>query len=300
MSVSLTLTARPPGFVAEVKGINLRHPLAAEQLAEITSAVDIYPVLIFPDQRIDDGQQISFSQNFGLLEVSLTGALPGYATNRVDPRVSDVSNINGKNELLRADDRRRMNFLANQLWHTDSSFKKIPAKYSLLSARVVPASGGETEFADMRVAYDALPQAMKMRVEPLMAEHSLFYSRALIGFSDFTEAERSIAPAMPQVVVRYLPGSRRKSLYLASHASHIVGMPIPEGRLLLRDLTDHSTRREFVYQHCWRAGDLVMWDNRCTMHRGRPYDDLGERREMRRTTVQDVASTLAQRSGNQR
>ena len=189
-----------------------------------------------------------------------------------------------------------MNFLANQLWHTDSSFKRIPAKYSLLSARVVPASGGETEFADLRAACDALPEAMKMRMESLVAEHCLFYSRAIIGFADFTEQERAIAPAMPQVLVRYLPGSRRKSLYLASHASRIVGMPIPEGRLLLRDLTDHSTRREFVYRHCWKCGDLVMWDNRCTMHRGRPYDDLGERREMRRTTVQDVASTLAQRS----
>jgi alpha-ketoglutarate-dependent 2,4-dichlorophenoxyacetate dioxygenase len=292
--VNMTIAPRVPGFVAEIRGIDLREPLAPGQVARIISAADTFPVLVFPDQRIDDAQQLAFSAHFGPLEKSVTGALPGYATNRVDPRVSDVSNVRADNQLFAADDRRRMNFLANQLWHTDSSFKEIPARYSLLSARVIPGAGGETEFADMRAAYDALPSDVQHRIESLVAEHSLFYSRAVIGFTDFTEEERAIAPPMPQVLVRTLSGSHRKSLYLASHASHVIGMPIAEGRLLLRDLMDHATRREFVYQHRWKVGDLVLWDNRCTMHRGRPYDDLGERREMRRTTIQDVASTLRQ------
>jgi len=281
-----------PLFVGEVRGIDLRAPVDAAAVAAIVEASNRYAVLVFPEQNIDDAQQLAFSTHLGPLETSIKKLRPGHKL-RLDQRVSDISNVNFDGGLQAADDRNRMYGLGDRLWHTDSSFKAVPAKYSLLSARAIPPAGGETQFADLRAAYDALPEAMKAQLEGLVAEHSIIYSRSTIGFTDFSDEERANLPAVPQKIVRTHPGSGRKTLYLASHAMAIRGMPVPEARLLLRDLIEHATQQQFVYTHRWRVGDLVMWDDRCTMHRARPYES-SERRDMHRTTVSDVASTLEQ------
>lgn len=281
-----------PLFVGEVSGVDLGKPVAPETLDAIIAASDEYGVLVFHDQKIDDDQQIAFSRLLGPLETTIKAIRPGHKL-RLDAHISDVSNLDEENQIMAADDRRRMNGLANRLWHTDSSFKRTPAKYSLLSARAIPPTGGETQFADLRAAYDALPERMKARLEGLVADHSIFHSRASIGFTDFSDEERAALPAVPQVLVRVHPGSKRRTLYLASHAERIHGMPIPEGRMLLRDLIEHATQPQFVYTHQWRVGDVVMWDNRCTMHRARDYDSTVPR-DMHRTTVADVAPTVEQ------
>ena len=281
-----------PLFVGEVRGIDLRNPVDDSTLRAIVAASDHYAVLIFPDQSIDDVQQMAFSEHLGPLETTIKKLRPGHKL-RLNQRVSDISNLDPAGRVLDADDRNRMYGLGDRLWHTDSSFKAVPAKYSLLSARAIPPAGGETQFADLRAAYDALPEAMKTQLEGLVAEHSIIYSRSTIGFTDFSDEERAGLQPVPQTMVRVHPGSKRKTLYLASHAMAIRGMPVPEARLLLRDLMEHATQPQFVYTHRWRVGDLVMWDDRCTMHRARPYDRT-ERRDMHRTTVSDVASTLEQ------
>ena len=183
--------------------------------------------------------------------------------------------------------------LGNRLWHSDASFRAIPAKYSLLSARIVPGGGGNTEFADMRAAYDALPEKTKTQLEGLVAIHSIWHSRGQLDVNKakYTPEEQAALPPVPQRVVRTHPGSHRKTLYLAAHASHIEGMPVPDGRLLLMDLMEHATRPPFVHTHKWRAGDLVVWDNRCTMHRAREYDET-QVRDMHRTTVSDGLPTV--------
>ena len=284
-----------PVFVGEVTGVDLRRPVDAATFAAIEAAIHRCAVLVFPGQAITDEQQLAFSERFGPLESSIRRLRQTKErAERLDIRVSDISNIDDNNKIVSADDRRRMGQLANQLWHTDSSFKPVPARYSLLSARTVPAEGGETEFADLRAAYDALPDRTKAEIDDLVAEHWYLHSRAQIGFGDFDANERANLAPVPQVVVRVHPGSKRKALYLASHAEHIIGMPVPEGRLLLRDLMEHATQPQFVYRHHWKVGDLVMWDDRCTMHRGRPWDPQ-HIRDMHRTTVSDEVSTLAQR-----
>jgi alpha-ketoglutarate-dependent 2,4-dichlorophenoxyacetate dioxygenase len=282
-----------PLFVGEVSGVDLRGPVDQEAVLDIVAALDRYAVLVFRDQCIDDDQQIAFSQRFGALEAPI-GTIRKDRKLRLRKELSDISNLDENNNVRAASDRWRMMLLANELWHTDSSFRSVPAKISFLSAREIPPEGGETEFADLRAAYDALDDATKDRIEPLVAEHSIFYSRSLIGYSEFSDEERAALPPVPQTVVRTHPGSGRKTLYLASHASHIIGWPIGEGRALLNDLIGFSTEPRFVYRHHWRVGDLVVWDNRCTLHRARPYDDARHRRDMRRTTVQDSASTLQQ------
>jgi alpha-ketoglutarate-dependent 2,4-dichlorophenoxyacetate dioxygenase len=280
-------------FVGEVSGVDLRQPPDAAMRAGIVAAADRHAVLVFRDQHITDQQHIAFSRTFGRLETTIKAYRPGFK-GRLDPHVADISNLDEEGGVLAPDDRRRMNSLGNRLWHTDYTFKDTPGKYSLLSVRVIPAEGGETQFADMRAAYDALPDAMKARIERLVAEHSLLYSRGTIGFTDFSAEERARLPSAPQVLVRVHPGSGRKTLYLASHAMLIHGMPVPEGRILLRDLMEHATQPEFVYTHRWRVGDMVMWDNRCTMHRAREYD-VRQVRELHRTTVMEEASTLPRR-----
>ncbi len=291
----MTISVRPlhPVFVGEVAGVDLREPVDAASVSQIVAAADRYAVLVFRDQRITDEQQIAFSAMLGPLETTIKAYRPDHKP-RLDLHISDVSNLDEQSRVLAADDRRRMNGLGNRLWHTDSSFKTIPARYSLLSARRIPGEGGETQFADMRAAYDALPEAMKVRLEKLVAEHfERLYSRSTIGFSDFSDEERERLKPVPQLLVRRHPGSGRPTLYLASHAGWIRGMPIPEARLLLRDLMEHATQREFVYTHRWMAGDLVMWDDRCTMHRAREFD-LSQARDMHRTTVSDGVSSLEQ------
>ena len=288
----IEITQLHPLFMGEVRGVDLRRPVDPDTLGEIVAASDKYAVLVFPGQAIDDAQQLAFSRQLGPLETTTKKHRPGHKA-RLDLNVSDISNLDAAGAVVDETSRWRLQGLGNRLWHTDSSFKPTPAKYSLLSARAIPPEGGETEFADLRAAYDALPEAMKQRLEGLVARHSLMYSRETIGFTDFADEERDAYPAVPQVVVRRHPGSGRKTLYLASHAHEIDGMSTPDARLLLRDLIEHATQREFVYTHRWRVGDLVMWDNRCTMHRAREYDNKYPR-DMHRTTVGDVAPTLEQ------
>ena len=281
-----------PLFVGEVSGVDLSKPVDAETAGEIVAAADKYAVLVFHDQALDDDQQIAFSALLGPLETTIKSFRPGHKA-RLNLHVSDVSNLDENSRVLAMDDGRRMNGLGNRLWHTDSSFKKTPAKYSLLSARVIPPEGGETEFADLRAAYDALPEKTKTFLEGKIAMHSIIYSRSTIGFTDYSQQERDRLPAVPQLLVRTHPGSGRKTLYLASHAGEIQGMATPEARMLLHDLMEHATQRQFVYTHRWRVGDLVMWDDRCTMHRARDYD-MTYPRDMHRTTVADVAPSVEQ------
>ncbi len=279
-------------FAAEATGVSLAVPPDAATLAAIVAAMDRYAVLVFPQQDLTDAQQIAFSECLGPLETTVKAYRPGHRA-RLDLHLSDVSNLDENNHVIGADDRRRMNGLGNRLWHTDSSFKAIPARYSLLAAHAIPPEGGDTEFADLRAAWDALPAAMQTRVAPLIAEHSLLTSRATIGFTDFSPEETARLQPVPQRLVRTHPGSGRRSLYLASHAGAIRGMPLPEARVLLLDLMEHATQRRFVYTHRWRQHDLVIWDDRCTLHRARPYD-MTVPRDMRRTTVSDERSTLDQ------
>jgi alpha-ketoglutarate-dependent 2,4-dichlorophenoxyacetate dioxygenase len=288
--MGLSITPLHPIFAAEVGGVDLREPVDAATLRALTLASDQYAVLVFRGQTITDAQQIAFSAQFGALETTIKAYRPGHKP-RLDLHISDVSNVDENNNVLALDDRRRINGLGNRLWHTDSSFKAIPARYSLLSARAIPSSGGETQFADLRAAHDALPTMMKTQIEDLIAEHSVLYSRSTIGFTDYSDEERAKLPPVPQRLVRRHPGSGRKTLYLASHAGWIRDMPIPEARLLLRDLMEHATQPVFVYTHRWTVGDVVMWDNRCTMHRARDYDPTAMR-DMHRTTVSDGQSSL--------
>jgi alpha-ketoglutarate-dependent 2,4-dichlorophenoxyacetate dioxygenase len=286
----IQVTPLHPTLGAEVRGIDLTRPLAPEVFAEVEAAFDRHAVLVFPDQPVTDEQQLAFSRLFGPLEVN-----PNYAgaKMRLRPDIADISNLDADGRVLARNDTRNLFNLGNQLWHTDSSFKRVPAKCSLLSARELPSSGGETEFADLRAAWDALPEARKRELDGLVVEHSIFRSRSQIGFADFNDEIYRQLPPVPQALVRHHPASSRSSLYLASHGSHIIGWPVEEGRALIEELIAFATQPQFVYQHRWTVDDLVMWDNRCTMHRGRPYDDT-QRRVLHRTTVSDVANTLEQ------
>ena len=289
----MALTIRPlhPVFAATVSGLDMREPPDARLRGAIIEAADRYAVLVFPGQTITDAQHVAFSEAFGRLETTIKAYRPGFQ-GRLDPRVADISNLDETSSLLSPTDRRRMSALGNRLWHTDYTFKPTPGLYSLLSARVIPAEGGETQFTDLRAAWDALPDRMKRRLEGLVAEHSLLYSRGTLGFTDFAEEEKARLGSAPQPLVRVHPGSKRKTLYLASHAMMIHGMEVPEGRILLKELMDHATRPEFVYTHAWTAGDLVLWDNRCTMHRACEYDPR-QVRELHRTTVMEPTPPMA-------
>jgi alpha-ketoglutarate-dependent 2,4-dichlorophenoxyacetate dioxygenase len=290
--VAIQIRQLHPVFVGEVTGVDLCGAPERAAFREIEAALDRHAVLVFRDQRLDDEHQIAFSRLFGPLETSIGSIRKDRKRRRLREELSDISNLDENNNVRAQSDRWRMMLQANELWHTDSSFKRVPAKVSLLSAREVPPEGGETEFTDLRAAYDALDEATRERIDSLVAEHSIFHSRSLVGYSEFSDEERAALPPVLQTVARLHPGSGRMTLYLASHASHIVGWPVEEGRALLADLIAFATQPRFVYRHCWRVGDLVVWDNRCTLHRARPYDDLRYRRDMRRTTVEDSAPTL--------
>jgi alpha-ketoglutarate-dependent 2,4-dichlorophenoxyacetate dioxygenase len=282
-----------PVFVGEVSGVDLRQPLSIEEIAEIDEGMDRYAVLVFPAQDITDEQQIAFTRSFGEIENSAGGFVGNPQERRLSHLMNDVSNLGQDHRPMTRDDRRRLFNLGNQLWHSDSSFRAIPAKYSILSGRVVVDKGGDTEFADMRSAYEALSDDMKATVEPLVCEHSLMYSRGSLGFTELTEEERAMFRPVRQALVRMHPQNGRKSLYLASHAGTIVGWPVPEARAFLRDLNEEATRPDNVYVHKWRRFDLVMWDNRQTMHRVRRFDETLVR-DMRRTTVAGDAPTAEQ------
>ena len=279
-----------PLFAAEVVGMDLTQTLSSETIAAIEAAIARYAVLVFRDARITDDQQLEFSRRFGALEETRGTGISKPGEQRLHPAFADVSNLDKDNAVLARDNRRRLYSLGNMLWHSDSSFKPIPATYSLLSGRVIVAQGGETEFADMRAAHDAFDDATKAEIEALVCEHSLIYSRETLGFDDLTDAEKATMRPVLQALVRTHPLSGRKSVYLASHIGGIVGWPVPEARAFIRDLTEHATQRRFVYSHQWRPFDLTMWDNRCTMHRARRYDS-SQVRDMRRTTVAGSAVT---------
>ncbi len=282
-----------PTFIGEVSGIDLTRRLTEEEVSAIHAGMDRFGVLVFHDQHFEDEQQIAFSRQLGTLEEA-TGDIMSEKDRRLSMDLNDISNLDKNGELLPRDDRRRLFGLGNLLWHSDSSFKEVPAKYSMLSARKIPLAGGNTEFADMRAAYDALDDATKSEVHNLICLHSQIFSRGVLGFDDFTDAERAKWAPVRQGLVRRHPNTGRLSLYLASHAGGIEGWPMPEARSFLRDLNEHATQRQFVYAHVWRPWDLVMWDNRVTMHRARRYDPK-EVRDMRRTTLTNEVSSLEQR-----
>ena len=272
-----------PSFAATATGVDLAA-LSADETRALRNAIDTYAVLIIRDQHLDDDHLLALGRAFGDVEPP--------RNHRVVQRLkhaelADISNLTADNKLRAADDHRRLDSLGNRLWHSDASFRAVPGALSMLFAHVVPPAGGETEFADLRAAYAALDPALQARIEGLSCEHSIFHSRGQLGHTDYTEAERAALPPVTHPLVRVHPGSQRKTLYMGSHASHIVGWPLPDGRLLLRDLMEHATQREFVYRHAWRVGDLVIWDNRCTLHRGRAYDDARHPRDLRRVTTKD-------------
>jgi alpha-ketoglutarate-dependent 2,4-dichlorophenoxyacetate dioxygenase len=283
-----------PGFAAEASFLDLSTPLDDAVIADIQAAIDAYPVLVFRDQRLTDAQLRDFAGHFGPLEIGRSAARPGRRRLAI-PQIGDISNLDEDNNVRALDDRRRLDSLGNRLWHTDASYMPVPVVLGLLHAvRLPPPSpfgNGETEFADMRGAYDALPLATQDAIDPLIAEHDVFWSRGQIGFTEFPPGEREQYPPSRQRLVRRHPVTGRKSLYLSAHASDIAGWPVADGRLLLLDLNTHATQRQYVYSHTWRVGDLVIWDNRWTMHRGRPHDE-SQPRDLRRATTLDTGSTL--------
>ena len=285
----MTVTFRPlhPSFVAEVSPVDLRTVHDRPTLDAIRAGMDEHAILVFRDQPFTDEEQIAFAQRLdGHLHTRTGSAALG--KNRLgDEAVADISNLADDGTIMKRDDRRRAYVLGNRLWHTDASFVDPAGRYSMLSAKVVPSVAADTEFADMRTAYDTLPPAMQAQLEGLNVHHSVTHSRWQLGF-EFSEAEHARLPGAIHPLVRTLPRSGRRSLYLAAHASRIVDWPVPEGRLLLHELMEHATQRERVYRHHWRVGDLVIWDNRATMHRACPFDDQAHRRELRRVTTLDV------------
>jgi alpha-ketoglutarate-dependent 2,4-dichlorophenoxyacetate dioxygenase len=291
--MTIAIRALHPVIGGEVSGLDLTQPLSPAEVSAVEAGMDRCAVLVFPDQRITDEQQIAFTRNFGALENSHGGHIAKDHEKRLRPEMNDVSNLGQDHKPLARDDRKSMFNLGNRLWHSDSSYRAIPAKYSLLSGRVVVTEGGNTEFADMRAAYDALDKKTKAEIEDLVCEHSLMYSRGALGFTELTDHERAMFKPVRQRLVRRHPVTGRKSLFLASHIGGIVGWPVPEARAFIRDLIEHATEPRFVYVHKWRPFDLVMWDNRQTMHRVRRFDET-QVRDVRRTTVAGDAPTVEQ------
>ena len=291
--MAVTVCPVTPTFAAEIGDVDLSAPIEPSDVVAIKEAFTKYAVLIFPDQHLSQDQHLDFARLFGPLETTIA-LYRKEEPLRLRPEFADVSNLSHDNEVWGKESRQRLFQLGNRLWHTDSSFKRLPARASLLYARSIPPIGGHTEFADERAAYDALPEETKRRLGSLVAEHSIFNSRARLGFSNFSDEERRQMPPVPQVLVRTIPESGRKSLYLASHAGRVLGLPEQEGRALIDELVAHATQRQFVYTHRWRVHDLVIWDDRCTMHRGTEFDDLRWKRDVQRATVSDVANSCEQ------
>ncbi len=290
----MALAFRPlhPLFAAEVSPIDLRQVEDRRTLDEIRAGMDAYAVLVFRDQAFTDAEQMAFAQRFDGELHTKTGAAALGKSRLGTEALADISNVDEAGDILKSDDRRRMYALGNRLWHTDASFQDPAGRYSMLSARVVPPVGADTEFADMRGAYDALDEATKAKVAGLHCHHSIAYSRQRLGF-DFSQEEADKLKGAVHPLVRINPRNGRKALYLASHASRIMEWAVPEGRLFLLDLVEHATQPQFVYRHAWRPGDLVIWDNLATMHRATPFDDAKYKRELRRVTTLDIAAQTA-------
>jgi alpha-ketoglutarate-dependent 2,4-dichlorophenoxyacetate dioxygenase len=285
--MALTFRRLHPTFAAEVGPIDLRQVRDPETLAEIRGGMDRFAVLVFRDQPFADAEQLDFAQRLDGELHSRTGSAALGKSRLGNEALGDISNLTEDGGILPRGDRRRAYGLGNRLWHTDASFQDPAGRYSMLNARVVPPVSADTEFADTRTAYDALPAEIKAQLEGLRAHHSIAHSRQILGFEFSAEEEEKLKGAI-HPLVRTLPRSGRRALYVASHASRIIDWPVPEGRLLLRDLIEHATQPRFVYRHAWRVGDLVIWDNRATMHRARPFDDGRYRRELRRVTTLDI------------
>ncbi|MEM7254763.1 MAG: TauD/TfdA family dioxygenase [Pseudomonadota bacterium] len=283
-------------FVAQLTGLRANGALCDADVDHIHGLMECYAVLILPGQDITDDEQVAFTERLGPLEPAVGNNVTPQAERRLSAAFSDVSNLDGAGAVFDRADRGRLFGFGNRLWHTDASFRAVPAKYSILSARAVPSHGGNTEFADMRAAYEALDERTKDEIRPLVAEHSLLFSRELLGFSEYSQSERAAFTPVRQAMVREVKPGGRKSLYVASHAGSIVGWPRPEARAFIFDLIDHATRPEFVHVHEWTRHDLVIWDNRQTMHRVRRFDDTTARRDMRRTTVRGDGPTTPQES----
>ena len=291
--MSITICPVHDDFAAEIYDVDLGD-LSPEDLEEIKQAFWKYAVLVFPEQKLEQEQHVNFALNFGPKDLSVIKQAVSDEKLRVREDIADVSNLSADGKILEESNRLRRLQLGNRLWHTDSSFKYVPALASLLYAREIPPIGGQTAFADLRAAYDALSDEMKQRIEGLVAEHSLVYSRERLGYTDWTESERKAVNAVPQTLVRTVPQTGRKNLFVASHAGYIVGMPDDEARALIDELLAFASDRRFQYIHRWRVNDLVMWDNRCTLHRGMPFDDLRFRRDVQRATVLDIANSCEQ------
>lgn len=280
-------------FAGEVSGLDLTKPLSREEVLAIHAGMDQFAVLFFRGPKLSNDQHMAFTKRLGDVEQAIGTSLREPKDHRLSTDFADVSNLDKNERPFEREDRRRLFAIGNRLWHSDSSFKPTPAKYSILHAHAIPTKGGNTEFADMRAAYEALDDELKDLVEDLICEHSQLYSRGKIGFTDFTDEERKRFEPVRQVMVRCHPVTGRKSLYLSSHAGGIVGWPVPEARIFLQDLAEHATQRQFVHAHEWQIGDLVIWDNRQTMHRARPFPDE-QPRDMRRTTLAGDGPTVAQ------
>lgn len=291
--MSITVFPVTPSFAAEVGDVDLSKPLAAADLDAIQAAFWKYSVLVLPGQDLTPGQHLAFAAKFGPVETERT-LDPKATPSRLSGAFADISNLAADGNIWGEKSRQRMYKAGNKLWHTDSSFKRLPSLCSLLYSRRIAPLGGHTEFADQRAAYDALPDAAREKLRGLVAEHWIATSRRRSGFTDFTEEEMKRLPPVPQVLVRTIPQNGRKSLYVASHAGRIFGMPDDAGRALIDELIAHVTQRQFVYTHRWRPNELVMWDNRCTLHRGTDYDDLRWVRDMQRVTISDVANSCEQ------
>jgi alpha-ketoglutarate-dependent 2,4-dichlorophenoxyacetate dioxygenase len=294
--MAIAIHALRPDFAAEVDGIDLSQSVDDATVRQMWNAINHYAVLVLRRQRLSDEQLRDFAGLFGALEIG-RGALQGGKRRLGIPQIGDISNLDTENHVRALTDRRRLDSLGNRLWHTDASYMPVPVVLGMLHAVALPLpspfGNGETEFADMRAAYDALPEATQTAIDGLIIEHDIFWSRGQIGFTEFAPGEREKYPPSHQRLVRRHPGSQRKTLYLSAHASHVVGWPIADGRLLLLDLNSHATQPQFVYSHRWQVGDLVIWDNRCTMHRGRPHDE-NQPRDLRRATTLDTGSTLSE------
>jgi alpha-ketoglutarate-dependent 2,4-dichlorophenoxyacetate dioxygenase len=291
--MSIVMRQIGPCFAGEVEGLDLTRPLSPAEVDAVHAGMAEHAVLVFHGQALSDEQQLAFTRSLGEIEHAIGTSLRAPDEYRLPTTFADVSNLDQHGRPFTVDDRRRLFAIGNRLWHSDSSFKVVPAKYSILHARCIPSTGGNTEFADMRGAYDALDAETRALAEDLVCEHSQMFSRQQIGFFDFTDEERQRFAPVRQRLVRTHPATGRKSLFLSSHAGAIVGWPVPEARAFLRDLVEHATQRQFVYAHRWRVGDVVMWDNRRTMHRARPFP-AHEARDVRRTTLVGDGPTAPQ------
>lgn len=285
--MSVTFRKLHPHVGAEVSPIDLRQAHDRATLEQLRAGMDAHGVLVFRNQPFTDAEQLAFAQRFDGTLHAKPGAAALAANRFGNDAIADISNVDNDGAILKSDDRKRMYSLGNRLWHTDASFQDPAGRYSTLSARVIPEVNADTEFADMRAAYDTLDDATKQKLEGLRVHHTITHSREILGF-DFSREEKERLKGAIHPLVRMNPRTKRKSLYLAAHATRIIDWPVADGRLFLMELTEHATQREYVYRHVWKNGDFVIWDNLATMHRATPFDDAKYLRELRRVTTIDV------------